>query len=549
MLKKAKIICILFGFILLTGCGNDKPTGFMTQKEKEVAEESSRAYEEESKARDEYVESHKVDLVGRYPLEMFEECDYLYDIVDELGVPDSMENLYYIYDHASYGELEGKLSFIIWAGENANYSENAQYTEKVSVARWEYTGSEKSKIEKMLEEWITDFEDCYGEYTRITFEHDTQVQYAWNLERNPEIDRIEIYYIDKGSKCTLKLEKYFADHEYADVEKELFTEMAKDEIWRSQLTEAAYFGSDSNEYNEKMLYAYSAYQGNLDVSRLWNGTFAGEDGTRITFDVFDVSHDYGLGFSCSIDIEDPEYSDTVHCNFESNVYNLEPLHIIVQPQSGTSAPNRIDVPYEGMSIDSLFLQMWLSDDLNKLYVYQTGYGVRNYIGIYQREVPTDATWFYEFGKETFERYNSNAYYEEDYQNDTTPETNYYEYGGFGDVDILELAGSYAGSSYVPEVYISIYTSPEDEVLGKVTIYFTSDLLDTVIGGYLTEDNEGNYSFEGEIVKTGYNQYTIKDTPIDISIPYFNEQEGALTIEITMNQIIVDQCYRVEHFVS
>lgn len=45
--------------------------------------------------------------------------------------------------------------------------------------------------------------------------------------------------------------------------------------------------------------------------------------------------------------------------------------------------------------------------------------------------------------------------------------------------------------------------------------------------------------EGEIVKTGYNRYTIKDKPIDISIPYFNEQEGAFTIEIIMDQIMVD----------
>lgn len=548
MLKRAKITCILFGFILLTGCGNDKPTGFMTQKEKEAAEESSRASEEESKARDEYVESHKVELVGKYPLEMFEECDYLYDIVDELGVPDSMEDQYYIYDQASYDELEGSLSFSIWEGGNA------QYSEKVSEARWEYSGSKNSTFEKMLEEWITDFEDRYGEYTRTTFDHDELlktypgVQYVWNLDRNPEIDRVEIDYVDMGSKCTLKIKKYFADHEYADVEKDLFAELWKEEIYLSP-EESEYYDNNPDQYNENALYAYSAYQGDLDVSRLWNGTFAGEDGTRITFDVFDVSYDHGLRFSCSIDIEDPEYSDTVHCNFESNAYNLEPLHIIVQPQSGTSAPNRIDVPYEEMSIDSLFLQMWLSDDLNKLYVYQTGYGVRNYTGIYQREVPIDATWFYEFGKEIYDQYNSNDYYEEDYQNDTTPETNYYEYGGFGDVDTLELAGSYVGSYYVPEVYISIYTSPEDEVLGKVTIYFTSDLLDTVIGEYLTEDNEGNYFLEGEIVKTGYNQYAVKDIPIGISIPYFNEQEGALTIEIIMDQIIVDQCYRVEHFVS
>lgn len=548
MLKRIKIVYILFGFILLTSCGSDKPKEFMTQKEKEAAEELSRASEEESKAREEYVESHKVDLAGKYPLEMFEEFDYLYDIVDELGVPDSMENLYYIYDQASYDELEGRLSFSIWAGDNGPYSE------KVSEARWEYSGSKSSKFEKMLEEWITDFEDCYGEYTRTTFDHDELlktypgVQYVWNLERNPEIDRVEIDYVDMGSNCTLKIEKYFADHEYADVEKELFAEMMKEDIYLSP-EESVYYDNDPSQYNEKILLAYSAYQGDLDVSRLWNGTFAGEDGTRITFDVFDVSYDYGLKFSCSIDIEDPEYSDTVHCNFESNNYNFEPLHITVQTQSGTSAPNRIDVPYGEISIDSLVLQMYLSDDLNKLYVYQTGYGVRNYIGIYQREVPTDATWFYEFGKETFERYNSNDYYEEDYQNDTTPETNYYEYGGFGDVDTLELAGSYAGSYYVPEVIISIYTSPEDKVLGEITLYFTSDLLDTIIGGYLTEDSEGNYSLDGEIVKTGYNRYTIKDIPIDISVSYFDEQEGALTIEIIMDEVIVDQCYRVEHFVS
>lgn len=546
MFKRTKNVCVLFVFILLTSCGNDKPKEFMTQKEREAAEELSRASEEESKVRDEYVEGHKVDLAGKYPLEMFEEYDYLYDIVDELGVPDNMENLYYIYDQASYNELEGRLSFSIWAGENA------QFSEKVSEARWEYSGSKNSKFEKMLEEWITDFEDRYGEYTRRTFEHDELlktypgVQYVWNLERNPEIDRVEINYVDMGSKCTLKIEKYFADHEYADVEKNLFAEMVKEEIYLSP-EESEYYGNNPSQYNEKILYAQYAYQGNLDVSRLWNGTFTGEDGTRITFDVFDVSYDYGLKFSCSIDIEDPEYSDTVHCNFESNNYNFEPLHITVQTQSGTSAPNRIDVPYGEISIDSLVLQMYLSDDLNKLYVYQTGYGVRNYIGIYQREFPIDATWFYEFGKEIFEGYTSYNYYEEDYQNDTA--TNYYEYGGFGDVDTLELAGSYTGSSYVPEVYISIYTSPEDEVLGKVTIYFTSDLLDTVIGGYLTEDNEGNYFLDGEIVKTGYNQYTIKDIPIDISIPYFNEQEEALTIEIIMDQIIVDQCYRVEHFVS
>lgn len=542
MFKRTKFACILFGFILLTGCGNDKPKEFMTQKEKEAVEESSRAFEEESKVRDEYVESHEVALVGKYPLEMFEELDYLYDIVDELGVPDSMEDSYYIYNQASYEELEGRLSFSIWAGENA------QYSEKVSEARWEYSGTKNSKFEKMLEEWITDFEDRYGEYTRRTFEHDELlktypgVQYVWNLERDPELDMVEIDYVDMGSKCTLKIEKYFADHEYADVEKNLFAEMVKEEIYLSP-EESEYYGNNPSQYIEKIRYASFAYQGDLDVSRLWNGTFVGVDGTRITFD---VSYDYGLGFSCSIDIEDPEYSDTVHCNFKS--YFLEPLCVTVQPQSGTSAPNRIDVPYGEMSIDSLFLQMYLSDDLNKLYVYQTGYGVRNYIGIYQREVPTDATWFYEFGKEVFERYTSNDYYEEDYQNDTTPETNYYEYGGFGDVDTLELAGSYAGYYYVPEVYISIYTSPEDEVLGEATIYFTSDFLDTVIGGYLTEDNEGNYSLDGEIVKTGYNRYTIKDTPIDISIPYFNEQEGALTIEIIIDQVMIDQCYRVEHIV-
>ena len=102
---------------------------------------------------------------------------------------------------------------------------------------------------------------------------------------------------------------------------------------------------------------------------------------------------------------------------------------------------------------------------------------------------------------------------------------------------------------MPEVIISIYTSPEDEVLGEITLYFTSDLLDTVIGGYLTEDSEGNYSLDGEIVKTGYNRYTIKDIPIDISVSYFDEQEGALTIEIIMDEVIVDQCYRVEQFVS
>lgn len=546
MFKRIKFACILFGFILLTGCGNDKPKEFMTQKEKEAAEESLRAAEEESKARNEYVENHKVDLVGKYPLEMFEESDYLYDIVDELGVPDSMENSYYIYEQASYNKLEGRLSYKIWAGENA------QYSEKVSEARWEYSGSKNSEFEKMLEEWIADFEDRYGEYTRRTFDHDELlktypgVQYVWNLKHDPEIDRVEINYVDMGSKCTLKIEKYFANHEYADVEKDLFAEMVKEEIYLSP-EESEYYGNDPSQYIEKIRYAYSAYQGDLDVSRLWNGTFVGEDGTRITFDVFDVSYDYGLEFSCSIDIEDPKFSDTIHCNYKSNYYILKPLYITVQTQSGTSAPNRIDVPYGEMSIDSLFLQMYLSDDLNKLYVYQTGYGIRNYIGIYQREVPTDATWFYEFGKEIFERYTSNDYYEEGYQYDTTPETNYYEYGGFGDVDTLELAGLYVGY-YAPDVYISIYTSPEDEVLGEVTIYFTSDFLDSEIGVYLTEDSEGNFFLDGEIVKTGYNRYTIKDKPIDISIPYFNEQEGALTIGIIMDQIMVDQCYRVEHFV-
>ena len=546
MIKRIQIVGMLLGAILLTSCGNDKPKEFMTQKEKEAVEELSRASEEESKARDEYVESHKVDLVGQYPLEMFEEFDYLYDIVDELGVPDSMENLYYIYEQASYDELEGRLSFSIWAGENV------QYSEKVSEARWEYSGSKNSKFEKMLEEWITDFEDRYGEYTRRTFEHDELlktypgVQYVWNLERNPELDRVEIDYVDMGSKCTLKIEKYFADHEYADVEKDLFAEMVKEEIYLSP-EESEYYGNNPSQYIEKIRYADFAYRGDLDVSRLWNGTFVGVDGTRITFDVFDISYEYGLGFSCSIDIEDSEYSDTVHCNFKS--YFLEPLCITVQTQSGTSAPNRIDVPYGEMSIDSLFLRMYLSDDLNKLYVYQTGYGVRNYIGIYQREVPTDATWFYEFGKEIFERYTSNDYYEEDYQNDTTPETNYYEYGEFGDVDTLELAGSYAGSYCVLGVNISIYTSPEDEVLGKVTIYFTSDFLDTSIGGYLTEDSDGIYTLDGEIVKTGYNRYTIKDKLIDISISYFDEKEGFLAIDIIMDQVVIDQCSRIDHFVS
>lgn len=573
-MKNRRITFGLFSAVLiclLSGCGEDNaPKEFMTQKEAEAAVAAQEKFDAESKAKEEYVEEHEIELTGEYPFEVFETCYSLYDIVDTMGVFDDYiaDDASYIYNQASYSGLDGQLSLTFVSSYSLIYNSS---NDKVRTATWEYSGKENEKCEQMLEEWITLFENQYGEYEKRSYEHSDLlknypgVQYMWG-NSNPDYlldngsDWIRLDYLDKGSSCTLSIEKFYHEQKYSAVEEAVVTKLIGEETFVSN--EEAIGLNPYAPGNEKICYAYYAYTGEPDLTRVWNGSFVGTDGTKIKLDVIDYSSSENIEVYGTVTLYDNKYADSIETTFDSSIDDF-----LLYAYSGfysAMAPDREDIEYQELSIESLQFDFFLSDDMNTLYVLQRGYGIRNYTGIYQREEAVDASWFYELGKQKYKDFVPDGQMDE-YGDIEEPEENYDENSIEIEIaeeqpDVLELAGFYQGSDTIYDADINIFSSPEDEIIGNAAFSIIPDNIGDmayfVIEQYLVESYlEGiEYPYPliaGELVQKDTNVYTLKGQPVEIIVSYYENstESRILTLTLVVDGYYMGQCFQMEHYES
>lgn len=98
---------------------------------------------------------------------------------------------------------------------------------------------------------------------------------------------------------------------------------------------------------------------------------------------------------------------------------------------------------------------------------------------------------------------------------------------------MDDAGKYIGTKYDSEIYISMYTSPDDEwIVGNVEIY----------------SEDGEYDYSSEIAEVMENAYVLIDTEDDVVLETF-EDDGTIWLRLFINEEYIDAYWMQEHYES